>query len=488
MSKTLANAAGKAVVTNVVRSGEQLLIPNEMSIKDAIRLLQARAEYEEQATTLRRTFSVFPWDGALALMRVLERRYGWANSVPTPGFFGDNPPELITVETGVNTTMQIPWGRMSLPGIEGWVHTITQKGSDGRVQFALVSEVKRKHEEQVKALFDAVEAEAKASSIYRGKAVSMRFTDDDGDTLEIPRLSFVDTTGIGRNSAIYTADVERALEVSLWAPIERAQDCISNGISLKRGVLLGGTYGTGKTLGMTVAAALAQANGLTYVHVQRADELPQAIIFARQYQSPAAIVACEDIDRTTDGQRTVEMDDLLNTIDGIDGKNSNIIVVLTTNHMEAINPAMLRPGRLDAVIEVTPPDAVAVERLIRAYLGASLPADADIREAGRVLAGQIPAVVAEVCKRAKLAQLTQQAPGLKVRNLSAGAVIAAAQTMEHQLKLLAKVMAKPAPAPTLDTAVAGLIVDGLKQHKMRLTGTALKGYEGHVSITAQAAN
>jgi transitional endoplasmic reticulum ATPase len=457
MAKTLNEAVGKYVHAEIVRAGEALTLPEGMTIKQAVELLKAREAYDDETTIVRRTVNCFPWDGAYALAKVLEKKYGWANAIPTPGFFGPEPPQLIDIPTGVGKTTSVPWGRMSLPRIDGFVQTDTGTANDGRRVLALVASIKRKHEAEIKQLFDAVEAYVKTDSLYRGKAVTMRFRDSDGDALSMPSLDFVDVAGIGRNTAIYNEDVSRALDVSLWTPIERAQDCIANGVSLKRGVLLGGMYGTGKTLGMTVAAALAQAKGITYVHVQRADELAQAILFARQYQSPAAVVACEDIDRTTDGERTVEMDDLLNTIDGIDGKNTNILVVLTTNHMENINPAMLRPGRLDAVIEVSPPDAVTVQRLIRAYLGLSLPADADITEAGTVLAGQIPAVVAEVCKRAKLAQLLEQEPGTKVRNLSAAAVILAAQTMGHQLELLRKVMAKPAAAPTIDSALREIV-------------------------------
>jgi transitional endoplasmic reticulum ATPase len=459
MAQTLKGAAATYVAANIVYAGEALTIPAGMTIKQAVELLKAREAYDDEETIVRRNFNAFPYDGAHALTRVLERKYGWANAVPTPGFFGPEPPQLIDIPTGVGQTTQIPWGRMTLPRIDGFVQTDTASMPDGRRVLHLVSKIKRKHEQEIKDLYDAVETELREHSLYRGKAVTMRFTDDDGDALSMPTLEFVDVRGINRNTAIYNEDISRALEVSLWTPIERATDCLANGISLKRGVLLGGMYGTGKTLGMTVAAAIAQQKGITYVHVQRADELAQAILFARQYQSPAAVVACEDIDRTTDGERTVEMDDLLNTIDGIDGKNSNILVVLTTNHLENINPAMLRPGRLDAVVEVSPPDAPTVERLIRAYLGASLPADADITEAGTALAGQIPAVVAEVCKRAKLAQLLEQEPGKKVRNLSAAAVIAAAKTMEHQLQLLAKVMAKPAAPPTLDSALARLVAE-----------------------------
>src|SRR5690606_20126549 len=132
----------------------------------------------------------------------------------------------------------------------------------------------------------------------------------------------------------------------------------------------------------------AVQNGITYLYVPRADELKDAIEFAKLYQNPASVVFCEDIDRVTKGERSVAMDDILNIIDGIDTKTANIMVVLTTNHMDNINPAMLRPGRLDAVIPVTPPDAKAVERLIRVYAKGAVRADEDLAHVGATLAGR----------------------------------------------------------------------------------------------------
>lgn len=455
MASTLQDAQ-RTVVAEIVRTGEQLLIPEGMTLHQAMKLIQARIVYEDQETSIHRVYNVFPWDGAYALMRVLERKFGWAQSVPTPGFFGDTPPQMIAVQTGLDTSVNVAWGNMALPGIKGVVTTGMAK-EEGRAVFRLSATVQRKYEAQIAELFQLVKEELEAHSLYRGKAITMRFKDDDGDPMAIPTLAFVDTRGIDRNTAIYNEDIHRALDVSLWTPIERALDCIANDIPLKRGILLGGTYGTGKTLTLTVAAALAAKEGITYVHVQRADELADAIRFARQYQSPAAIVACEDIDRTTDGERTVEMDDLLNTIDGIDGKNSNIMVALTTNQIENINAAMLRPGRLDAIIEIRPPDAPTVERLIRRYLGNALPVNEDVTAAAEALKGEIPAVIAEVCKRAKLAQLSHQEAGLPVRNLSGQAVIDAATTMTIQLAVLKRATEKAPPPPALDEAMTNMV-------------------------------
>jgi transitional endoplasmic reticulum ATPase len=137
-----------------------------------------------------------------------------------------------------------------------------------------------------------------------------------------------------------------------------------------------------------------------------------------------------------DGERDVAMDDILNVIDGIDTKSANIITVLTTNNLDGIHAAMLRPGRLDAVINVLPPDDVAVQKLLRSYGGDTIAADADLTRVGHILAGAIPAVIAEVIKRAKLSQLKLNKPGDPVLEITALALEDAAETMNFQQELL----------------------------------------------------
>jgi transitional endoplasmic reticulum ATPase len=206
------------------------------------------------------------------------------------------------------------------------------------------------------------------------------------------------------------------------------------------------------------------------VYCPRADELADAVTFARQYQSPACVLFCEDIDRVTDGERDAEVDDILNIIDGIDSKSSHLIIVLTTNKLGSIEPAMLRPGRLDAVINVTPPDDHAVERLLRVYGGDAIRPDTDLAMASRALQGRIPAVIAEVINRAKLAQLRRQERGTKVSELSEDAIIEAANTMRAQLDLLDAQSSKGKPqVPTLDQALRSLVNEAFAAREGSMT-------------------
>jgi transitional endoplasmic reticulum ATPase len=158
------------------------------------------------------------------------------------------------------------------------------------------------------------------------------------------------------------------------------------------------------------------------------------------------------------------MDEILNLIDGIDTKNSNIIVVLTTNDLDAINPAMIRPGRLDAVIDVTPPDAQAVEKLLRLYGGTAINPETDLTDAGRVLAGNIPAVIAEVVKRAKLAELRRLQPGQKVSQLSQDAIVEASKTMHAQVALLKRLSEPKETKPTITDLVIEAVQDVTHDH------------------------
>lgn len=464
--KTLADVdKDKAThIAQVVHHGTQLIIPDGMTKIDALKTLVASIEYEDQDVCLSRKLDVFPYDGAKALDLVLTQMFGWSQVTSTPTWFGPQPPELIDVRTGPDTFIQVPWGTFAIMGIEGSIQVGVARTQEGRYQFAMTANIKRRDEATVKNIFDLVTEHLKQNSIYRGHAIKIKFRNDSGDLMPMPTPEFIDTDKIDETMLIYSKSVYDAINTNLFTPIQRLADCIANGIPIKRGVLLGGTYGTGKTLGASVAAKYAVQAGITVVYVARAKELPEALEFAKQYSAPACVVFCEDIDREMSDKgeegRTEEMDQILNLIDGLDTKSHNIMVVVTTNELKRIEPALLRPGRLDAVIEVTPPDAEAVERLLRKYGVDAIEPDTDLSEAGLLLAGENAAIVAEVVKRAKLSQIKFLKPGEKVRKLSASALVDASRTMKTQMDLLKDAAESRRKLPgvnTMETMLATIV-------------------------------
>ena len=476
MSKSLSQAAEQVHVAEIVYHGDQLLIPNGMSVDQAIDMLDRRRSYLNEEVSISRTFNAFPWDGANALAEALTAKFGWAAAEGTPGFFGKRPPRMITIEVGFGETRKIPWGRFSLPGISGYIQTSAEH-KDGRICFAITGEVLRKDEAVVEGLLNELQEYLAVNSIYAGKAIKLRFRDDNGDLLEMPEPKFLQTDHISRDMLVYSKKIEDEIEHNLFTPITRMNDCIANDIPVKRGVLLGGPYGTGKTMAATVASKLAVDAGITYVYVPHADELADAIEFAKQYNRTACVIFCEDIDRAIAGERSVEMDDILNILDGIDTKGSKIITVLTTNHLENINPAMLRPGRLDAIIDVTAPDAKAVEKLVRLYGRDTIAADADLTLVGEALAGTIPAVIAEVVKRAKLHQLQYQEAGTLIEEISGQALLDSALTIQAQRKLLEEQSKPKVKEPTFNETIAAAVAPAIEAAVAKVAGQVSEMYD-----------
>jgi transitional endoplasmic reticulum ATPase len=453
--KDLSKAGPKAHVADIIHHGEKLILPAMMTITDAIDLLYRRAEYLETTVNITEKFDVFPLDGAYGLSQVIIDRFGWQEGKPIRTMFGETKPKILQVPSGPHTKVDVPWGHFELPTVSGKLMTGVDEGPAGRAVFVLTAEVKRRDEGTVRGLFDALREYLNHNSLYRGKAIKIRFRDDDGDPIPMPEPEFLDLADVQVNNLILNDDLASSVKANLFTPIERVTDCLQNDIKVKRGVLLGGNYGTGKTLAAMCAARIAEDNNITYIYSPRASELGDAIAFARQYQSPACVVFCEDIDRSVTGDRTVAIDDILNILDGIDTKNENIITVLTTNHLENVNQAMLRPGRLDAILNIEAPDAPTAEKLVRYYGGISISKKEDLTEVGKALAGQIPAVIEEAVKRAKLFQLALLPEGAAVEDISAEALRQSASTMTKQIELLAEPEARV--TPTLDAAFQGAV-------------------------------
>lgn len=403
MSKDTAQAVE---IVDVVRQGDKIILPESMSYQDAGMWIKRKQQEDEQDVAINEMIMCHPLEGVIALAKALQQKYGWTALVPTPTWFGDRPPAYISMEVGPNQVAQVPWGRIQIPKIEGYINTsATQK--DGQWFFLLNGVVKQKHKKEIADLMAAARRLFKEDNIYQGKGIRISFNPPSVEFNiqdNIPR--FLDLTRVREEELIFDADTKDQVETNLFTPIQYTEACRKASIPLKRGVLLEGPYGTGKTLTAFVAAKKCAENGWTFIYLDSVMQLKQAIQFARSYL-PAVIFA-EDIDQVLGTQdRDEKVNEILNDIDGIESKNNELIVCLTTNHVENISKAMLRPGRLDAVISIKPPDAEAAMQLMKLYGRGKIAEDADLTAVGHLMQGKIPAHIREVVERAKLAVINR---------------------------------------------------------------------------------
>jgi transitional endoplasmic reticulum ATPase len=422
------------VIRNSVDVGEVLsrmsesAADTELTLETAAAALLVKSAEQEQVINLKEKIYGGVWDVALAVYKALQQVFGF---VATAGFL----PQVYKIASGPHgETVDIPFAQFKAPGVEGSMAPNVDWADKAGPTFFLSAAIKRKHSGKFEQIIKAAREILARESIYRAKALKVDFANGDKAGTGIVEPQFLDVSRADRSSLILSERVAAAVETSVFTPIEFAARCAELGIPKKRGVLLSGMYGTGKTLTAYVAAKLCTESGRTFVYVETADQLAQAVQFALQY-SPA-LVFCEDIDRALAGQRTASVDEILNTVDGIDTKTADLMIILTTNNAAAINRAMVRPGRLDDVIEFAPPDAATVARLIRFYAGSLLEEDTYLELVAAELAGQIPAVIRECVERAKLSavKLSRGAPGALA--ITGEALLDSAYTMGAQLRLL----------------------------------------------------
>ena len=440
----------------IEREGKKIKLPNDpgpMPIEDAISALERLQEDEEQETTVDEKIMAYPLEAAVAFVAAMEKLYGWASPVPTPGFFGPIPPHFVSVQTDVDAWMQVPWGSFKIPGIENNVQIEAKRTPKGEPYLQVFGEVRKRERHVLLELAKETREILKTRSIYRGKALHITTNNDNQLDMRFPP-QFIDLRQVDPDELIMNDDVMQQITTNIYAPIEHTAEVRRARIPLKRGVLLEGRYGVGKTLTTRVTAKKCIDNGWTFLTVDRGKSLSEALAFAQRYQP--AVVFVEDIDRVTE-KRDETANDLLNTIDGILSKSAEVMVVLTTNHVERIEQAMLRPGRLDAVITVAPPDAKSVERLIRLYSRDRLKAGDDLAEVGAELAGNIPSVIREVVERSKLAMIAQRHDSITASDL-----VVAARGMKAHLKLLEPKPEQLSADERLGQALREVIAGGLK--------------------------
>lgn len=440
--------------TDIDYSGTKITLPahpKPMPLEAAIEALQQKLADENMMMDVIEKVPGYPFDSAVAFVKAMRDIYGWASAVPTPTFWGPKAPDLITVKTGprAEDVVQVPMGSFRIPGVENDILVHIDSHDGGPPVLCIHGEVRKREHHVIKELVIRTKAILAQDSIYRGKAIRLA-VQTDGTLDRGLQPSFLPTDHVRPDELILSRTVQANLDTSLFTLIKHTDACEEHGIPLKRGVLLEGKYGTGKSMTAAVASRVCVENGWTFIMLDNVKGLREALEFAKAYQP--AVVFAEDIDRGAE-IRDEKTNDLLNVIDGVVTKNSKVITVLTTNHVEKINQAMLRPGRLDAVISVLPPDKEAVGRLVHLYARKLIDDDEPLNRIGDMLAGEIPATIREVVERSKLGMISRGAKRIIEEDL-----LVAAEGMKRHLELLNKPTdASRTPAEKLGDAMTEIV-------------------------------
>jgi transitional endoplasmic reticulum ATPase len=111
-------------------------------------------------------------------------------------------------------------------------------------------------------------------------------------------------------------------------------------------------------------------------------------------------VFVEDIDGSTSSGDDDDVTKMLDAFDGITAKGGELMIAMTTNHVERIHKGMLRPGRLDGVIHIAELDAAGIEKLIKVVTPkGKLAAKIDFKQVTDAMENFLPAFVRETITR-----------------------------------------------------------------------------------------
>jgi 26S proteasome regulatory subunit T2 len=226
---------------------------------------------------------------------------------------------------------------------------------------------------------DKDQLEPNCSVLLHNKVMSVvGILADDADPLvsvmkveKAPLESYADIGGLEKQ----IQEIKEAVELPLTHPELYAE----LGIHPPKGVILYGEPGTGKTL---LAKAVANSTSATFLRVVGSEliqkylgEGPKLVreLFRVAEENAPSIVFIDEIDAVgtkryeanSGGEREIQrtMLELLNQLDGFDNK-SDIKVLMATNRIDSLDPALIRPGRIDRKIEFPLPDTATKARFV----------------------------------------------------------------------------------------------------------------------------
>ncbi|KAJ5580127.1 ATPase [Penicillium hispanicum] len=230
--------------------------------------------------------------------------------------------------------------------------------------------------------------------------------------LETPKIRWTDIGG--------QHEIKKRLQQAVERPLKHPQRMQRLNVKSKKGVLLYGPPGCSKTL---TVKALATEAGLNFLAVKGAEILSMYVgeserslreIFRKARAARPSIIFFDEIDaiaarRSSSSQGGVNvLTTLLNEMDGIE-ELRNVLVIAATNKPDVLDPALMRPGRLDNILYIGPPDFEARREILLIWAGKSvIHPEVDMDELALQTEGYSGAELVSICETAGDAALDEE--------------------------------------------------------------------------------
>lgn len=319
--------------------------------------LENEIKKSKQMTAFQFKISCFKEDGAYQLNKAIEEIYGASinKGEDTPSN-GEQPVEMLDVKLNNGDRIKVPFGKIATPEFGPDSHINIGYKEDTNILY-IEGKCQFQYQSMMDSIVNRTEQLLNTESIYKNQAFEL-----DKDF----KPKALDLSKIDDEFMILSEQTEIDL-LPIKSRILHPDFCRKRGIPLKYGVLLEGIYGTGKTLLAFKLALEAIGNNWSFIYLKDPSLLARTLRLAKSLDNcgNGVIVFVEDIDQVTRGDRDTAMQDILNTMDGGDTKNMNVISIFTTNHIELIEPTFLRGKRIGSIISLTYLDAKTAEEFLK---------------------------------------------------------------------------------------------------------------------------
>ena len=356
------------------------------------------------------------WFGVTGANRTNEELTGMLSSARRHGTFELGAVDMTTVAIGPETAAEvIQFGLVATTAPDGSPVIVALRGPIAQHGPTAVSRVEVLAADRATAglVRDRIDHLTRAHDVLRGQVLAFGSSEYRGNEL----LTFLPRPTLAAEQVVLPEGVLPAIENHIVGIAEHADRLRAAGQHLKRGLLLHGPPGTGKT--HTVRYLMSRLSDSTVIVLTGAAMrfISKAAELARRLQPSILVVEDVDLvaeDRTMPGGGGSLLFSLLDAMDGI-GADADVTFVLTTNRPEALEAALRdRPGRVDLAVEIPRPDAEGRRKLFELYArGVDLKADLEpvIAETEGVTAS----FVKELLRRAVLHEMRNGADGERVR-------------------------------------------------------------------------